>query len=1025
METQISIKKKILIPMVVLVVLCGIAVLVSSILLFSRELDVSMREKVSTAMNMIETEIDDMISKARLAAFAVSDNQNLSEAIMNNDRAVIADIAYALQAMAQLDFCIILDSEGTVKVRTYDIERYGDNLAGQPQIVSAFEGRVESYIVPETTIRLGVIASAPIYDDNMNIVGVILSGLRLDTQNFVHNLSENTGCEVSIFLNTERIASTITGEDGSSALGINAAGYISEKVLAGESFFDRIQLFGKDVLALYVPLYGANNEIIGMIVVGYYTQEYTQKIQVFILVGVLITLLVFVACLIIAFFISKVIEQRLKNMMNEILAADEYARLMFDSTPMSCILWDENLKIINCNEEALTFFGVTERMELDDNASFSPEFQQNGVKSNTGEHEMVRKAFDEGYLRQEWLHQSKSGELLPCEATLVRVKHKEKFLVAEFLRDLREQKLYLTQIEKAHQAAEAASAAKSTFLANMSHEIRTPMNSIIGFSELAQDGDIPPKSKDYLDKIQYSAKWLLTIINDILDISKIESGKIVLERIPFDLPDIFSHCQMMISQKAEEKGIALYCYAEPSVGKKMLGDPVRLRQILINLLSNAVKFTNNGIVKLLASLVKTDANSATMHFEVKDSGIGMTSEQIEKIFEPFIQADETVTRKFGGTGLGLAITKNLLELMGGSLIVESTVGVGSKFSFDLTFDLIEDKTDLSAASIVFNEFEKPNFHGEILICEDNNLNQQVICHHLARIGIQTIIAANGKEGVDIVKKRIKSGEKQFDLIFMDIHMPIMDGLEAASKITELGIKTPIIAITANIMSNDIEIYMESGMVDTLGKPFTSQELWGCLLKYLTPTTWNEADIVQNEQAEKELRQKLIKRFVENNRGKAEEIMDAINKEDKKLAHRLAHTLKSNAGQLGKLLLQKAAEEVETGLKNGEILASGQQLELLRAELEAAITEFESLVGDSKTTVTLKSFDIISISTLFEKLKPLLANSDLECLQFISELHRIPGCEKLIRQMENFDFLLALETLENLKTENTYGFSNNN
>ncbi|MCL2628549.1 MAG: ATP-binding protein [Oscillospiraceae bacterium] len=1009
-----NIKKRILVPMVVLVVLCGAAVLLSSIFLFSRELNNSMREKVDTAMKIIESEINEMTAKARLAAFAATDNFSLSEAISDNDINRIADVVSAFKATAQLDFCTVLDNTGTVLVRTYDLGDFGDNIAEQSHVKSAFEGKIESYIASGDSIRLGIMAGAPIFDDNMNIVGVISLGLRLDTQNFVYKLKEQTGCEVTMLLGTQRVSSTVVGEDGRHIIGTNVADYVSEKVLAGEPFFDRIQLFGKDLLAKYIPLFGADDEIIGMVFAGFYTQEDTQKIAIFIVIGAAITLFVFAACVIIAMFISKAIEERLNNMMTEIRASDEYARLMFDSTPMSCVLWDENLKIINCNEEALTFFGVTKREALDDNAALSPEYQPNGLKSDTGEFEMVRRAFDEGYIRQEWMHQSTSGELLPCEVTLVRVKHKDGYLIAEFLRDLREQKSHLEEIEKTREAAEHANAAKSVFLANMSHEIRTPMNSIIGFSELAQDDDIPQKSKEYLDNIQDSAKGLLNIINDILDISKIESGKIVLEKVPFDLPDIFSHCQMSIAPKAEEKGISLYCYAEPSVEKKLLGDPVRLRQIFLNLLSNAVKFTNSGIVKLLASLVKTSEDTATMHFEIKDSGIGMTPEQITRIFEPFMQADDSVTRRFGGTGLGLAITKNFIELMGGTLVVESMVGVGSKFSFDITFDLTEETADMVPSKIILSDFEKPNFDGEILICEDNSLNQQVICDHLARVGIKAVIAENGQVGVDIVKKKREAGEKPFDLIFMDIHMPVMDGLEAASLMIEMGVKTPIIALTANIMTNDMEIYRQAGMYDTLGKPFTSQELWSCLLTYIAAKSYTTINERRQSSADDELLKRLKISFVKKNKTKYDELIKAIEDGDIKLAHRIAHTLKGNAGQLKKTQLQQAAEEVESSLSGDKSVVSMKQLANLKTQLSAVLAELEPEVEELQTgkkeAASLLGGDAARV---LEKLEPLLKSSSSECLEFVDSLRLIQGTEDLVMYIEDFDFKSALKALEKL------------
>jgi len=512
-----------------------------------------------------------------------------------------------------------------------------------------------------------------------------------------------------------------------------------------------------------------------------------------------------------------------------------------------------------------------------------------------------------------------------------------------------DQTLYADDLRRAAEAAREASRAKSVFLATMSHEMRTPMSGIIGFSELAlDDDDISEKTRAYLERIKANSHDLLKIINDILDISKIEAGKVSLEHIPFDLHDALRSSEEIIAPLALEKGITLACHIDPSIHWRLLGDPTRLRQALVNLLSNAVKFTHSGSVKFVASIAKSGAGSATIRFEVTDSGIGMSDEQIKRIFEPFAQADDSTTRKYGGTGLGLSITKNIIELMGGRLAVKSAPGAGSRFSFELTFEAAAAEAPAYAHELTARIGDKPVFEGDVLVCEDNAMNRQVICDHLSRAGLRVAAASDGREGVEAVRWRMAAGMPPFDLIFMDVHMPSMDGLEAARLLAQMGSSAPIVALTANVMPDDREIYRQAGLPDCLAKPFTAHELWACLLKYLTPVSVNAANGGEEPIADELTRRELLKNFWEDNRRTYEDIVWYIDARDAKRAHRLAHTLKSTAALIGRYALRDAARDVEDALRRDGADADRGLLDRLNVELSLVMSELEPMFDRRET-----------------------------------------------------------------------------
>ena len=432
--------------------------------------------------------------------------------------------------------------------------------------------------------------------------------------------------------------------------------------------------------------------------------------------------------------------------------------------------------------------------------------------------------------RREWQFRRKDGTTFAAEVLATRMPDGN---LMGMIRDITERKIAEKELHEMKAAAESANRAKSDFLANMSHEIRTPMTAIIGYAQILLDHEHEVSERqDFLQVIRRNGRHLLALINDVLDISKIEAGEMTVERMTCDVQQELSDLVAMMKPRAADQGLDFSVTFQTPIPRRIQSDPLRLRQILVNLLGNAIKFTATGVVRLR---VRCDSSGASvLQFDVEDTGVGLTQTQIERLFTPFMQADESTTRRFGGTGLGLTISRRLARMLGGDVVVQSEPGVGSVFTATIeagpcSVEMWHDAEEaITAPPAPSEKLQEVGLQGRILVADDGRDNQRLISFLLRDAGAEVTIAQNGREAVDIASRQ------PFDLILMDMQMPELDGYGATAELRRRGLTIPIVALTANAMSDDRSKCLASGCSDYVTKPIEKETFLPVIKRFLTP-----------------------------------------------------------------------------------------------------------------------------------------------------------------------------------------------
>ncbi|PKH02320.1 hypothetical protein CXF72_12090 [Psychromonas sp. MB-3u-54] len=724
---------------------------------------------------------------------------------------------------------------------------------------------------------------------------------------------------------------------------------------------------------------------------------------------------------------------------DQALEAQKMQRLL-TSLPVATFLINKNRKIIEVNIAGQKLLGYEKKEMINkEMKTFIPKERLDEHLKNMDEYFSAPKSVHIGKDKRVTV-QRKSGQIIDVEFFFTPVELEKETIFVVSMLDITEANQAKNLLLKAKGLADDASRSKSEFLANMSHEIRTPMNAIIGMSQLALEGFLQDKECNYITKVHSEATSLLGILNDILDYSKMEAGKLELEKRPFNLSSLFDSVSTIFALKVRKKGITLFYRIEKDVPLYLLGDALRLKQIFVNLVSNAVKFTEQGEIVLTVSVAECDAANIKLQISVRDNGIGMTAEQQSKLFRAFSQADASTTRKYGGTGLGLSICKNLVTLMGGDIWIESREGAGSEFLFTVGLEIDLNRGDNGVVDTEYKgemQSQQTLLGAHILLVEDNVLNQELATALLKGKGIRVSHASDGAIAVE------KARRHNYHAILMDMQMPVMDGYRATATIRQFNKKIPIIAMTANVMDGERGRVTDAGMNDYISKPIDVSLMFKVLVKWidLDPQKETKSMIFSTDQGFESLIDclahfneidkksglavcadsvdlyiSILTKFKALNIHFSADFKQLCLAFEWQNAQRMAHSLKGAAGNIGATGLYRHCHNLEQACQNND---NAQDIDKLVAQVDTHLSKVIDEIVVMQTSqakqqqpvlVNEKQLSPLEIQQKLQILRSLVDNFDTSALDIalqltasISNQQALMLIREFIEQLENFNF----------------------